>query len=198
MHVRAAVLVSHHLRPHNQALANIHTSGVNVLVYYSSTVLSLATSQANPSHNTVLLFTMGFGIINFVFALPAFYTIDTLGRRSLLLMTFPFLALFQAITAIGVALPHTGSSGGRLAIAGMYLFGIFYSPGEGPVPFVYAAESMPLYIREVGMGCVTSVNWFFNWLIAFTAPEFFQAFNYYGAFAWYAIWCFLLWVLIFL
>jgi len=44
---------------------------------------------------------MGFGIINFVFALPAVYTIDTFGRRNLLLATFPFMAIFHLLTGLG-------------------------------------------------------------------------------------------------
>lgn len=44
---------------------------------------------------------MGFGIINFLCALPAVYTIDTFGRRSLLLATFPFMALFHLVTGLG-------------------------------------------------------------------------------------------------
>lgn len=44
---------------------------------------------------------MGFGIINFFLALPAVYTIDTFGRRSLLLATFPFMALFHLVTGLG-------------------------------------------------------------------------------------------------
>lgn len=37
-----------------------------------------------------------------------------------------------------------------LLLVGMYLFAVAYSPGEGPVPFVYSAESMPLYNRDLG------------------------------------------------
>lgn len=44
---------------------------------------------------------MGFGIINFVFALPAVYAIDTFGRRNLLLSTFPFMAIFHLLTGLG-------------------------------------------------------------------------------------------------
>lgn len=180
-------------------------SGVNVLVYYSSEVLK-GVRAADTSG--ILLYSMGFGIINFVLALPAFYLIDVFGRRSLLLVTFPFLGLSQLLTAFAFIGGRKHSKNGmndvtvtnhwKLAIAGMYLFGVFYSPGEGPVPFVYAAESMPLYIRDFGMGCVTSVNWFFDWLIAFTVPGFFSTFKPWGAFLWYALWCFVLWVLIFL
>ncbi len=85
---------------------------------------------------------MGVGILNFTFALPAFKTIDTFGRRSLLLVTFPFLAIFQLLNAIAFR-PSTWNSKTQttdnstpLAIAGLYLFAIAYSPGEGPVPFV--------------------------------------------------------------
>jgi MFS family permease len=198
MHVRTAILVSPLFLNCDEAVADVHRSGVNVIVYYSNFVLKLATGETELSKNEILLFSMGFGIINFVCALPAFYTIDTFGRRSLLLITFPFLALSQLLTAIGLALPGEGRSKGMVAIAGMYLFGFFYSFGEGPVPFVYAAESMPLYIRDVGMGCVTGVNWLFNWLIAFTAPALFQKSKTYGAFVFYAIWCVLLWILVFL
>src|ERR1700749_4930396 len=31
----------------------------------------------------------------------------------------------------------------------IYLFDVFYSPGEGPVPFTYSAEVFPLSHREV-------------------------------------------------
>ena len=180
-------------------------SGVNVLVYYSSEVLKSAKAAGRKE---ILVYSMGFGIINFVLALPAFYLIDVFGRRSLLLATFPLLGFSQLLTAFAFVGSSEQSQKSRpnvpvtnhwkLAIAGMYLFGVFYSPGEGPVPFVYAAESMPLYIRDIGMGCVTSVNWFFNWLIAFTVPKFFDIFKPWGAFLWYALWCFVLWFLIFL
>lgn len=38
------------------------------------------------------------------------------------------------------------------------LFSVAYSPGEGPVPFVYGSESMPLYCRDLGMSLVTAIN----------------------------------------
>ena len=77
---------------------------------------------------------MGVGIINFVFALPAFYTIDAFGRRNLLPVTSPFLAMFQVLNAVSTKLlPGKAQIG--LTIAGMYLFSIAYSPGAGPVSF---------------------------------------------------------------
>lgn len=60
---------------------------------------------------------MGFGIINFVFALPAVYTIDSFGRRGLLLTTFPFMAIFQFMTGIGFQ--FQGKKQTVLVMAGM-------------------------------------------------------------------------------
>lgn len=116
---------------------------------------------------------MGVGMINFAFAVPAFFTIDKFGRRNLLLLTFPFLALFQLFSAVAFITNNT-----RLVIAGLYLFAVAYSPGEGPVPFVsisynanvlqetqpsnasqvYSAESMPLYIRDLGTLPMASIS----------------------------------------
>lgn len=39
---------------------------------------------------------------------------------------------------------------------------VFYSPGEGPVPFTYSAEAFPLYIRDLGMSWATAICWLFK------------------------------------
>lgn len=53
---------------------------------------------------------------------------DTVGRRGLLLTTFPLLAAFQFMMA--------GVTGWEATVTAMYMFCGFYSIGEGPVPFV--------------------------------------------------------------
>ena len=161
------------------------------MAFYSSEVLTPVLGDKN-----ALLGSMGFGILNFVFALPAVYTIDTFGRRNLLLCTFPFLALFQFFTSMG-SLLHQGTAQTSLVLTGMYLFSVFYSPGEGPVPFVYSAESMPLYVRDLGMSMATATLWLFNFLLAVTFPSFQVAFTNAGAFGYYAAWCLVGWFMIF-
>jgi len=47
------------------------------IAYYSSTVFV----QAGFSQVSALLSSLGFGLINWIFALPAVFTIDTFGRR---------------------------------------------------------------------------------------------------------------------
>lgn len=129
------ISLCNHIKSLSSKLTVSQFCGVNIIAYYSTTILLRAGSQATEA----LLASLGFGIINFVFALPAFWTIDTWGRRGLLLATFPCMAICHALIAVafGVTQSDEGSQLRKgLTIASMYLFGIAYSPGEGPVPFV--------------------------------------------------------------
>ncbi|GAD99764.1 MFS sugar transporter, putative [Paecilomyces variotii No. 5] len=171
--------------------------GVNVIAYYSTTIFQ----ESGYSIQSALLASMGTGILNWVFALPAFFTIDTWGRRNLLLFTFPFLAitLFWAGFSFWID-EGMAESKKRVAMVttGMYLFEVFYSPGEGPVPFTYSAEAFPLHVREVGMSWATATTWCFNFILSFTWPHLVNAFKPQGAFGWYAAWCIVGWFLVLL
>ncbi|KAH7882022.1 hypothetical protein F5I97DRAFT_2068794 [Phlebopus sp. FC_14] len=167
--------------------------GVNVIAYYSSNIFV----QSGFSQVSALASSLGFGALNWVFALPAVFTIDTFGRRNLLLFTFPCMAICLLITGFSFWNPFQQ---GRVAgvSAGIYLFTVFYSPGEGPVPFTYSAEAFPLYIRDIGMSFATATTWFWNFVLSITWPSLVLACQPQGAFAFYAGWCFVLWFLILL
>ena len=68
----------------------------------------------------------------------------------------------------------------------IYLFDIFYSPGEGPVPFTYSAEVFPLSHREIGMAWAVATNNFWASVLAMTFPRMLQAMRPQGAFGFYA------------
>lgn len=140
---------------------------------------------------------MGTGILNWVFAIPALFTIDRWGRRNLLLFTFPFLSIFLLWTGFSFWFTENKAKVGMVT-TGMYLFEVFYSPGEGPVPFTYSAEAFPVTHRDVGMSWATATTWCFNFILSFTWPHLLTAFKPQGAFGWYAAWCVALWFLILL
>lgn len=71
---------------------NANFFSANVIAYYSSSIFE----QSGFSTLSALGASMGFGVINFLFAIPAVYTIDTFGRRNLLPTTPP-------------PMPHRGS-----------------------------------------------------------------------------------------
>ncbi|KAF5351753.1 hypothetical protein D9756_007419 [Leucocoprinus leucothites] len=158
--------------------------GVNVIAYYSAEIFA----EASFTQIQALLASFGFGAINFVFAFPAIYTIDTFGRRNLLLTTFPLMAIFLLMTGFAFWIPTSSPAHLAIISLGIYLFGMAYSPGEGPVPFTYSAEAFPLYVRDIGMSFATATLWFFNFVISITFPRLIGAFTPQGAFGWYAGW----------
>ena len=100
--------------------------GVNIIAYYSTEIFL----DGGYSLNSALLASMGTGILNWVFALPAFFTIDRFGRRPLLIFTFPWLAVFLLWTGMSFFIdePPPGEEVVRsvartgMITTGMYLY----------------------------------------------------------------------------
>lgn len=167
--------------------------GVNVIAYYSSQIFL----EANFSPISAFSASLGWGVVNWLFAIPAVYTIDTFGRRNLLLSTFPMMAISMFFTGFSFYIPETHHAARIGCIAlGIFLFGVVYSPGEGPVPFTYSAEAYPLYVRSYGMSLATATTWFFNFILAMTWPSLSSRFTTAGGFAWYGAWNVVGWWLI--
>lgn len=122
----------------------------------------------------------------FIFTIPALFTIDRLGRRALLLLTFPnmFWTLLAAGFSFSITTPPV-----RLGLTTLFifLFCAFYSPGEGPCAFVYAAESFPLSHRELGMSWAVATNNFWASILSLTFPRMLIGFKGpQGCFSFYA------------
>lgn len=138
---------------------------------------------------------MGAGLINFFFAIPAVYTIDTFGRRNLVLVTFPLMAIFLLWTGLSFLAPEGSNQQIGLVTTGLYMFMACYSPGMGPVPFTYSAEAFPLHVRDIGMASSTAITWGFNFIISLTWPPLSERLGDTGAFCYYAAWNVFGWVI---
>lgn len=157
--------------------------GINVIAYYSSTIFL----EGGFAPLNSLLASFGFGLINFVFAFPAFLMIDKYGRRYLLLRTFPWLALFLLIAGFAFWIPP-GESRIGVVTMGIYVFCAIYSFSCGPVPFIIAAESANLASRSLNSSIFTVVVWGFNFILSVTWPSMKVAMKAQGAFGFYAFW----------
>ncbi|KAI5862377.1 hypothetical protein GGS23DRAFT_610562 [Durotheca rogersii] len=122
--------------------------GVNAIAYYSTEIFL----DSGISMKSALAASLGFGIVNFLFALPAFYTIDTFGRRNLLLTTFSLMSLFLFFTGFSFWIPQSSTA------------------HIGCITLAY-----PLYIRPIGMSLATATTWLFNSVISLTWPATTQA-----------------------
>ncbi|OBT60649.1 hypothetical protein VE03_09930 [Pseudogymnoascus sp. 23342-1-I1] len=156
--------------------------GINIIAFYSSTIFV----SSGFSEYQALWASWGFGLINFLFAFPALWTIDTFGRRALLLFTFPNMA--WTLLAAGLCALIDVHYKIHLALVALfiYLFAMFYSPGEGPVPFAYSAEVFPLSHREVGMGWAVATCFFWASVLSIFLPLMLNAMSPTGVFCFYA------------
>lgn len=94
--------------------------------FYSSTIFA----EAGYNDKECLLVSMGFGLIMFVFAIPAVYTMDSFGRRNLLLVTFPNMA--WCLLAAGFCFLINTSVSARVPLIAffIFLFSALYGPGK--------------------------------------------------------------------
>lgn len=156
--------------------------GINIIAFYSSSVFS----QAGYSTLSALLASWGFGLVNFLFAIPAVFTIDTFGRRNLLLSTFPNMC--WTLLATGLCFLIKADSPARVPLIALfiYIFAAFYSVGEGPVPFAYSAEVFPITHRDIGMGWAVATCFFWSSVLSLTWPRMVGTLTSTGAFGFYA------------
>ncbi|KAK2593544.1 hypothetical protein QQS21_008767 [Conoideocrella luteorostrata] len=157
-------------------------SGINIMAFYSSTIFS----QAGYSVLSSLLASLGFGVVLFVFAFPAVYTMDTFGRRNLLLLTFPNMA--WCLLAAGLCFLMPNDSGARIPCIAffIYLFTAFYGPGIGPLPSIYFSEAFPQSHRELGAGMTICINNVIGSTLSLTFPSLLDRVTPTGAFGCYA------------
>jgi MFS family permease len=155
---------------------------VNIIAFYSSTIFK----QSGADNVTALLASFGFGLVNFAFAWPAVWTIDTFGRRGLLLFTFPNMCWTLLAAGMSYYIPSSSRAHLGLVTFFIYVYDAFYSPGEGPVPFTYSAEVFPLSHREIGMSWAVATNNFWATVVSLTFPRQLAAFGVQGAFGFYA------------
>lgn len=169
--------------------------GINIIAFYSTSIFK----ESGLTEFRAMIGSFGFGIVNWVFAFPAFLTIDTFGRRSLLLFTFP--QMFWSLLAAGLCtlIPRDlGDVRTGLVCLFVFLFAAFYSPGCGPVPFSYSAEIFPLSHRETGMGFAVATCLFWAAVLGTSFPFLLHEAKPVGAFGVYAGFNVVAFVLIFL
>lgn len=97
---------------------------INIISFYSSSIFS----EAGYSNKQALLASFGYGLINWLFAFPAVWTIDTFGRRNLLLSTFPQMAWTLLAAGLCFLIPEENGARVPLIALFVYLFTAFYSP----------------------------------------------------------------------
>ncbi|KAF1919234.1 sugar transporter-like protein [Ampelomyces quisqualis] len=158
--------------------------GINIISFYSSTIFK----NAGYTDEQALYASLGYGAIQVVFTIPTLFLIDTKGRRTLCLITFPIMCVTLLAAGLSLLQPESASIGAKIGPVALfvYLFTIAYSLGEGPVAFQYSAEVFPTIQREQGMAWAVCINNTFAGILGLTFPRMTTVMTPTGAFGFYA------------
>ncbi|KAG2011147.1 sugar transporter [Coprinopsis cinerea AmutBmut pab1-1] len=151
------------------------SNGINGILYFLPENLLRAGFSVQRS----LLYSGACALIYCAGTLPTMITVDTIGRRPLLLVGSVGLAAALATVgglqfgadALPVGPERLPIARGFFAAVCFYLF--TYGATWGPIPWLLAAEIFPVRARAKGMALSTSSNWIFNFVIAFATPPLF-------------------------
>ncbi len=140
-------------------------SSWNSLMYFSATIFETVGFKNSTAVSIIIAGT------NLVFTIVAFFTIDRIGRRKILLISMPGLIIALVVCAIAfhfmnikftnndAIVQSEGISGwGVVIIVAMIAFAACYAIGIGNVPW-QQSELFPQSVRGVGCSYATGVNW---------------------------------------
>ncbi|KAK4266507.1 hypothetical protein QN277_027414 [Acacia crassicarpa] len=154
--IRAAFFVGAGLQIFQQA------TGISIIMYYSPTIIEMAGFGSNQQALLLSLIVAGMNASGTVLGI---YLIDHAGRRKLAISCLSGVIASLAVLSTGcylVASDPTNVAYGYLAVAGLALYILFFSPGMGPVPWTMNSEIYPEEFRGVCGGMAATVNWIFS------------------------------------
>ncbi|KAL8468527.1 hypothetical protein ACS0TY_031657 [Phlomoides rotata] len=134
----------------------------NTVMYYSPTILQLAGIASNQTALLLSLVTAGLNVLGTSINI---YFIDRTWRKKLLVM-LPGACLISNSMVKDVCRGEGGdwytrgcpSSFGWLALLGLALYILFFSPGMGPVPWIMNSEIYPLQYCGICGGIAATTN----------------------------------------
>ncbi|PKY07978.1 general substrate transporter [Aspergillus campestris IBT 28561] len=148
--------------------------GVNLITFYATTIFQQYLGM-DPMRARILAagmtLTQPFG------GLFAFFTIDRMGRRPLMLVSAAAMAVSMAILA-GTTSAENNTGALVVAVIFLYVFQFIFTVGYSGLTFLYAAEMAPLQIRAAVNAVSTATVWAFNFLLAEITPVGFASISY--------------------
>lgn len=157
-------------------------SGTNVIFNYAQEIFQ----AAGYGISDVLMNIVVTGIANLVFTFVAIYTVDRLGRKTLMLTGSVGLAGIYTLLGLSYFFEFKGV----LMIVFVVLAIGFYAMSLGPVTWVLLSEIFPNKVRGVAMAVCTAALWIASFLLTYTFPFLNSGLGTGGTFLLYAVICF--------
>jgi len=109
-------------------------------------------------------------IVNVVSTPISFWTIEKLGRRTLLIYGAVGMLVCEFIIAIVGTADEGSKAAGICLIVFTCFYIFFFATTWGPAAWVVIGEIFPLPIRAKGVALSTASNWLWNFVIGYITP----------------------------
>ncbi|KAJ9487894.1 hypothetical protein VN97_g5408 [Penicillium thymicola] len=140
--------------------------GINLITFYATTIFEQYL-KLNPVQSRILAASMC--LTQPLGGLLAYFTIDRLGRRVLMLWSAAGMSISMAILAGTTSLKdNTGSL--VCAVVFLFVFEFIFTVGYSGLTFLYATEVAPLQCRASISAVSAAAVWTFNFLLAEVTP----------------------------
>ncbi|WP_162902296.1 sugar porter family MFS transporter [Facilibium subflavum] len=143
-------------------------AGINIIMYYGPFVFN----EAGFSQNISLFATFIMGLINTVFTIVALFTVDKIGRRSLLI----FGALIAGLSLVALAWhqfnPHLSP---WIAFFSVLIYMMAFAVSLGCIFWLMISELYPTRIRGTAMSFATAIQWLANFVVSLCFLPLFNA-----------------------
>lgn len=188
-------------------------SGGNSVTNYFIPILKVAGVAGDSSQN--LFLNCMYTLTKFVFSLLAsFFFIDVLGRRNSLFTGVTLQMLSDIYLAVYISIQQQMSVSqlsSEAALLAIFIHAFGYTIGRFPfslpehntykltytlhlglltLPYVFGGELWPNRIRSFGAAVSQSFHWLFHYAMTFALPSLLSHTHDWGAFVFFASWCF--------
>ena len=141
-------------------------SGVNAVNYYAPRIFKMIFGEG--SGLVSLAGTIGVGAVNLVFTVLAFFFIDRVGRRPMLIVGCAAMAAMHGLVAWQISLGTSCMP--WLALAGVYGFIAAVAFSASAVIWVFISEIFPPDVRAKGQSFGGMVHWVMCMLVSWLFP----------------------------
>lgn len=135
--------------------------GINVVLYYAPEIFKGMGLESDASYYQTIIV----GSINLLFTLVAIFTVDSFGRKKLLIIG----SVVMAISMIGLGFALYGQLSGMTPLLMMLLYIAAFAMSWGPVTWVLLSEIFPNKIKGA-MAIAVAFQWIANLGVSWTFP----------------------------
>lgn len=134
-------------------------SGINAIVYFSSSVFEKAGIQSGALASAAV------GATNVLGTVVAAGLMDKAGRKQLIGLSFAGMGISMLVMAAGLALPFLSGLTGPIALVGTLAYILSFAMGAGPVPGLLVPEITAARIRGRAVSLAMVSHWICNFAI---------------------------------